>query len=412
MNILVINVHSALNLGDDAIMHSTLAGIRTIHPTAHVSIAANDPSSWKKYPEVEILSSLCTFVSDCRIGIWRNKIIRLISMPVLLILAAVLYRAFGISWYFGNNELRELLRSYYQADLVLSCGGGNFYAHRSASPAFIWALLTLAFAQALGKKTIMLPQSVGPVQGRFQRFFARFVFQRVHTLMVRESQSIRFIRDELRLDTACVLSSDMAFGLPPAEGKPPSESNAPRIGVTLINRGLQDPNFKEQTLYEDSIARILIDLNKKIQARIEIFAQCYGPSEDQDDRGISRTMQRRLATEIRDVTFSDNYQGAVELKRDLGNMDLILGSRLHTGVFALSQAIPVVLIGYQPKSAGIMHDFGLDRYCIPIEAIGDGRRLMDLLLEALENRTELSRRISARYQETISTFNTWIQYLA
>ena len=45
MRILIINVHSALNLGDDAIMAATLEGIRAHYPDAVVTISANDPGA-------------------------------------------------------------------------------------------------------------------------------------------------------------------------------------------------------------------------------------------------------------------------------------------------------------------------------------------------------------------------------
>jgi hypothetical protein len=59
----------------------------------------------------------------------------------------------------------------------------------------------------------------------------------------------------------------------------------------------------------------------------------------------------------------------------------------------------------------MMEYFGLEKFCIPIDEIGDGDRLMGLVLEALESREELGRRISGRFVDNMASFDRWIQHL-
>jgi len=396
-------------------MYVTLKELHRVFPASHLSIAANDPHSWSKFSQIDIISSLCTFVADCRLGIWRNHLFRMVSMPILLSLVGLFYRLIGVKCFFGNAELRRLLGAYYNADLVLSCGGGNFFAHKPFSPALIWALITLGFAQLLGKKTIMLQQSIGPIKGTLQKYFVRLVLNRVHTIMVREPQSEDFVSSVLRLHKTPILFPDLAFWLPNSPNvfpnRLPKQSSPPRIGVTVINRGVQDLNFKDQDLYEETLAKALINLSKKYNAQINIFTQCYGPSRDQDDRYAALKLYRRLIRELDDVTCLNNFKNALELYKSYGSMDLIVGSRMHTGIFAFINAIPVVLIGYQPKSVGMMKLFDLEGYCIPIESASNEQLLVDLVCDAFEHRAELSRKIAERYQEILKSIDSWTRYL-
>src|SRR5690348_11186064 len=71
MNILIVNVHSALNLGDDAIMLSTVHSLRSTFPNAKIVVAANDPESWRKHAEIEVIGSLTRWVVDRSEGNWR-----------------------------------------------------------------------------------------------------------------------------------------------------------------------------------------------------------------------------------------------------------------------------------------------------------------------------------------------------
>ena len=365
MKILLLNLHSALNLGDDAIMQTTLRTLREAQPDAQIAVAANDPGSWQKYGDIEVLSSLATGVADPAQGRWRKRVFLMPLTAGLLLWATAGYRLLGARIQWGTPEQRRLLTCYYDADLVLSCGGGNFYAHRSLSPALIWALLTLAFAVGLGKPVVMLPQSFGPIDGRFQRRLARWTFNRVRLIMARERRSIAFVTDTLRVETPVVLVPDLAFGLA-QHGVRPLRHAPLRIGVTVIDRGAQSSSFRGQQGYEDTLVTLLVRLAHEHDAQIHIFCQCYGPSPDQDDRLVARRVYERITQRGVETNLHISFRDARDIIAAYGELDLLIGTRMHTGIFALCNAVPVLLIGYQPKACGVMASFDLDRYCCDI----------------------------------------------
>jgi colanic acid/amylovoran biosynthesis protein len=411
MNILILNVHSALNLGDDGIMQATLTQLEQAYPTARITVAANDPQSWRKYQQIEVVSSLCNWVADCRLGRWRQGLVRMPIVLVLLLALAVGYRFAHIGLQLGSGEQRKLLSAYYQADLVLSCGGGNFYAHRPSSPAFFWALVTLAFAIVLGKPVAMLPQSVGPIEGRLQRTLARAVFSRVPVIMLREPISLAFVRDDLNIERDRLhLLPDLAFGLPllpgaPTEPQQPQRSNM-RIGFTVIDRGSQHKGFARQDIYERSLLQVLERVAREYGAVLHLFVQCYGPSPDQDDRLVSRRIYERLCRQLSTISLYDEFQDAVAIQQAMAKMDLVIASRMHTGIFALTNGTPIVLIGYQPKALGMIAAFDLEAYHCTIDSVTP--EALSLLADrALENRTHLQRQITQRVSEMRPLLESW-----
>ena len=415
MNILILNVHSGLNLGDDAIMQTTIHGLATSYPGADITVAANDPDSWGHYNEISVVSSLCTWVADCRMGKWRS---RLYLMPVCLVFlfaAAVLYRLFGVKLRLGNNAKRQLLDAFYGADLVLSCGGGNFYAHHGASPALFWAFATLAFPLSLGKKVAMLPQSVGPIEGGFQRFLARAVLRHVRIIMVREPISKLFIRETLRLDQVKIQElPDLAFGLlnlpSPEMSQPLSSAASFSLGITIIDRAAQNPLFTRQQIYEDAIASAAKKLIDGQNAASYLFVQCYGPSPDQDDRLLVHRFARRLNEFSDSVMVLDSFTDSKVVKAYYGHMDCVIATRMHTAVFALLNKVPVILIGYQQKSQGLMETFGLHDYYCDIDEITPDR-LIDMVEKALSNRHEIEKQISAQLDAIQPRLLDWSEHL-
>jgi len=412
MRVLIVNVHSARNLGDDAIMQATLRGLKTAFPDVQITVAANDPESWQRYSTIRVIGSLATWVADPARGAWRQ---RALLMPVTLALlagAALLYRLSRCRWVWGTSHQRQLLAAYYDADLVLSCGGGNFYAHRPISPALVWALLSLGFALALRKPVVMLPQSIGPIAGSVQRLLARWVFAGARLIMVREPRAMAFVRETLRVKTPVVLLPDLAFGL--AVGMRGETSTAPaphpRIGVTAIDRGAQDPGFGGQSHYEQTLVALLAQLANRHEARIHIFCQSYGPSPDQDDRPVALRLSEALRQAGVDVTLRADFREAGELVSAYSHLDMVIGTRMHTGIFALAAGVPVLLIGYQPKACGMMTTLGLERYCCDIQDVNVSL-LYDLACEILAAEAELRSVIRGRLADLRARGDEWLNCL-
>lgn len=397
MKILLLNVHSALNLGDEAIMAVTVSSLQQAFPQVHITIAANDPQSWQDYtsPTVSILPSLSNWVADARLGQWRQSLIKTPFYLFWLTGVVILWRLLAWRWPFGRPEQGQLLEAYYQADLVLSCGGGNFYAHHSPSPAFFWNLMTLALARGLGKPVLMLPQSFGPVRGRGQQLLARLVLNRVNLIMCREAISVQFLQKTLRLRTPMRLLPDLAFGLGQSstnadkpQGMDEQSVNRPgarmRLGLSVLNRGAQNREFQGQNQYEEALVTVLTHFAQVEQAEIHLFVQCYGPSSDQDDRLMTKRLAERLRPHCPALFVWEHFRDAQTLKTAYRQMDGVIATRMHTAIFALSNETPVLIIGYQPKSQGMITAFHLEAYCRPIEAVTAAwlqERLTTLLAE-------------------------------
>lgn len=415
MNILILNVHSALNLGDDAIMRTTLFELEKVFPSANITVAANDPLSWRKYPQLEVVSSLCSWVADCRLGQWRSSLYLMPVCVAFLLLLTIIYRLFRLELSIPDPEKQRLLRAYYKADLVLSCGGGNFYANHAASPSLFWALTTLGFAIGLGKKVVMLPQSIGPIKGGLLRRMARGVIGRVRTIMVREPISLDFVERTLKITRIKpTVWPDLAFGLPESTAPPmkvtSGDQDSLSVGITIIDRAAQNLQFEGQNAYEEAITTASIMLAEEYGAHLYLFVQCYGPSPDQDDRRITDLVYDRIRERTDRVSKLDSFDDAREIRAALRDMDCVIATRMHTAVFALINGTPLVLIGYQPKSRGLMDSFNLSKYYCDIDAVSS-EKLMKLVEDVLANRDALERQISKQMEKLRPSLTAWADQL-
>ena len=85
-----------------------------------------------------------------------------------------------------------------------------------------------------------------------------------------------------------------------------------------------------------------------------------------DDRVVQRRIAGFCRTEPFQVeTLRDHY----ELKAMYGELDMLVGTRFHSVIFALTAGVPCIGIAYEHKTRGIMRELGLERWVIDIEAV-------------------------------------------
>ncbi len=414
-NILIINLHSALNLGDDAIMYETLRGVNEVFPEAKITLAANDPESWKKFKAVEVTGSLTTWAIRLRERRWRYRFVRFPFDIIRLLLAICLYRWWKWKYLFGTTDQRKMLSAYYRADLVLSCGGGNFSAYRVISPFFLMGLAALQLASSLQKRIIMLPQSIGPIRGKMQTGLARRIFRQAELIMVREMLSKKFLEEKLKLSTPISFVPDLAFGLPRVSAsipQPNSNINNPlKIGLSIMDRGAQTKSFVNQQEYENSLTQLVKKLlDEKEDIFIYLFSQSYGPGNDHDDRLIVRRMYSNLINHQERVYLLGDFHDALEIKAACKSMDCVIATRMHTGIFAISEMVPVVLIGYQPKTFGVMETLGLGKYCVNIESI-NVPVLFDIVIHLINDNQNIKLEMRASLEKIQKQLERWPQPL-
>ncbi len=414
MNVLIINLHSALNLGDNAITQAAIYHLRKAYPGVTITVTANDPSSYQRYTDFCHTGTPITWIARVRHGRYRGTLILTPYYVLLLAAAALCYRVLGRRMYFGSHLQRQWLKAYYEADLVLGTGGGYYYAYRPLSLFFVWSLIGVAFALALGKKVILLPQSIGPIEGRSQRLLARIVLGRAARLLVREPLSAAYVTRQLGIARRPPVIPDLAFACPdhwlPQTPRRSRRGERPRVGVTVMDYAAQIAGRFDQLAYEETLAALLFKLADDYGASIEIFCQCYGPTSDQDDRAASARLFERLRGRVERVRLREPFWEPQDITAEYAQLDLLIGTRMHSCILALTASVPVLTIGYLPKSMGTMVLLGLDRYCCDIRTV-TADALYERAAELLGGKEGLRELITARVLEARSQALGWIRYL-
>lgn len=391
MKILVTNAYSARNRGDAAIVEAMVRELRSRPAFADAEVAISSAAGPEEpgYPEpvVHSFTSLKRLLSG-KPFLQGLGFLAVIYPQTLLWIAG--RRFLGIDlpvW----STLRSLLRDYDAADLVVAAGGGYLYT-RSARRGYA-VLLSVIYgyhgAALLGKPTCLFSQSVGPFAGRLQAWLVKRSLHGVRLVLAREEGTRRLLdswagRGMPRVEAA----ADAAFLFDEATapaGLPPRAGDGIRVGLT-VRRWFPDQG--QQAGYEERMGRFARRLAEEMGADAWFLPQVtYGAGGD-DDRETARRVRAAAGDSPRLHLVEDELSPA-EMRGFCGAMDVFVGTRMHSNIFALSMGVPTLAVGYQPKTAGIMAQLGLERFVLPIELL-TAERLWERFKRMLDEREAIT----------------------
>lgn len=399
MKILIVNLHSSLNLGDLAITTQTLRQLQKIFPGAQITLAMNDPYHHTTSAEERVVGSMRSWVWQVdEQGRQRWRAWRLPFLVVNSLWALIAYRRRGQArWLSRNPAYRELLQAYFEADCVISCGGGNiFYTWNWHGFGFWWSMYALIYAVWARKPIYMLPQSIGPFAKRWQRCLASIVLKRMQLIIVREPKS-ESLALSLGIDpNRCRIVPDLALGLEPHSfdrarqlltDLNPERSSGPLVGINAMDWARLNRYFTKGAQYESALVDLMRHVVFDLKGSVVLCPQVLGPSKDEDDREISRRLQAVAGLAGRVKMLDQEIEPGL-LSAIYSQLDLFIGTRMHSIILAVDAGVPAIAIGYMNKTWGTMQVLGLNDWICDIATV-KGPLLRDMVDKALQQHGRL-----------------------
>lgn len=396
--ILITNAYSARNKGDAGIVAGMVQDLRSrdaFRDAEFTISSAAGPGEADGFPGTVIDS----FVSLKR-SLSANSAVQGLGFLLFIYPLTLLWiagrRFLGLDlpvW----SPLRRLLQNYHKANLVIAAGGGYLYTRSRLKGNVVLLSVIYGFhcAALLGKPVYLFSQSIGPFAGRSQEWLVQRSLRGVRIVFAREDGTRRRLErwSGRRKMPAVHTAADAAFLLTaaePPEGLPPPPPGGIRVGLT-IRTWFRTPG--DQQHYEQTLGRFAGWLVQEMDAAVFFIPQVTYTSGGDDDREAARRAVAQAGGAPR-IHLMEEELDPARIRGLCGAMDLFVGTRMHSCIYALSMKVPALAVGYQPKTAGIMTQLGLERFVLPIEGLGLGQlqegfnRLLeerDIIIAALES---------------------------
>jgi colanic acid/amylovoran biosynthesis protein len=367
---ILINCYSDNNKGDSGIILSTFELLREFDKNSTIcGVSTYNFSDPLFHSEHEYLKNYIkvfpSIFGELNIGKQKGviaKYFRLAFDTIRLILFMFTPSINSSRFLFSDQEFKTLME-LKDADHIISKGGSFICNEKNIRDklALIRFMFIFLVCFKLGKKVTILCQSIGPVYGRLSAFYINSILKRCHKVILREDVCVKDYSNLSLKNKNVLITNDIAFYLNSEKnysGSLPLNNNIRlKVGYTIKDVSSAD-KCDYLKMMKDSIEYVV----DKFNAQVYIFPHVTIDNDVDISLAVYKELSDRIKSSV--IVYSKDYN-ARQLKSMYSILDLFIGTRLHSAIFAMGELVPSICIAYHgTKAQGIFKNYKLEEYVI------------------------------------------------
>ena len=266
---------------------------------------------------------------------------------------------------------------YQDSDGLLDISGIRF-GDASSDTAGTNFIRLARYYRRRSKPVILLPQMLGPFQKpRSAELFRRLLVEAT-LVFARDRQSYDHARGLVGADPKLKLAPDITVFCE----VPQSQGREDAYGCIVPNARMLD---RGQAAWGSTYADLLVAAAQTmIEAGLRPIVLVHSV-EGSEDNPLAAQVVRRVGPERCEMRIADD---PLETKAFIGNAKLIVASRYHSIVSALSSGVPAIVMGWAHKYDTLLQEFGVPELQ---QSPGDGREQLCKLVANVASDSENQR---------------------
>lgn len=244
----------------------------------------------------------------------------------------------------------EIARVLAKSQLLIS-GGGSLLQDVTSDRSLYYYLSIMMLAKKLGKPVMLYAQGIGPVRGSLAQGAMRYIGNMVDLITVRDEGSYEELK-RLKVTAPPIhITADPVLAMHQVDKQigrsilkqHDQEGVAPLIGISVRE-------WKDWGHFKQVMVHAADKMIEELGARV-IFIPMQWPDDLSVSEKIAGRMKNKAAVLPGEYTTS-------ELLSLVGNLDLLIGIRLHALIFAAVMHVPMAGISYDPKIDRFLETIG------------------------------------------------------
>lgn len=232
-----------------------------------------------------------------------------------------------------------ICRAIFSSDLIIS-GGGSLLQDVTSWKSMIYYLSIITLGVLFRKQVFLYSQGIGPVRYRAIRIILKHVLNHVDAITVRDKESKGFL-ERLGVHRQIYATADAVLSLSPADlsiGKKILAEQGVPEGRKKIGLAIRYWNHSREWM--DQLKAAV----QRLENENHVSVICI-PMQYPEDEMAAESMGCKG-----DHIYVLNQDYSIEeLMSLIGNMDVLIGMRLHALIFSALMHVPFLGVSYDPK---------------------------------------------------------------
>jgi polysaccharide pyruvyl transferase CsaB len=257
----------------------------------------------------------------------------------------------------NRKSVKDIIKEMRKCDLLIS-GGGSLLQDVTSKKSIIYYLVIMWLAFIFGKKVFIYSQGIGPIQSKANRRLTAATLKRAHGIVVRDEASRELLIEIGLRGENIIVTADPVLRVKKAELSIGKEILEKEGFLSFPGRMTVGWAIRERKVTSNFVDEICISIQRLID---EYHAQIVLiPFHYSEDMAVIDEIAARMGDKV--CCIRHKYL-TNEMLSIIGNMDVLVGVRLHALIHAAIMDVPMIAISYDPKINSFMHSIDMKAMC-------------------------------------------------
>lgn len=256
-----------------------------------------------------------------------------------------------------------LIKAIFASCFIIWGGGQLLQGNRSRIKIPFW-VAKIVLLKLIGKKIIGLGQDLGPFRKKTDRYLAKTAIACTRVFTVRDVESSKIMKTSPQVSQKIFLTADPALIIGTKTTKPFNNKKSPTIGISLRytyhhhhNRIIPFQFLPEKVrnkyiytnqyqCYLEKITYICDKITTSLKADIVFLPMYYSPWET--DITLAASILSMMGNKKQATIFQAQHS-VIELWHLFQDLDLFIGTPMHSTIFSTANLVPSLALYYEPK---------------------------------------------------------------
>lgn len=311
-------------------------------------------------------------------------------------------------------KLKDLKFKYVRAlkkcDIIFDVTMGDSFSDIYSKRYFNYLIREKKIAEIFSSNYILLPQTYGPFGNSSSKTKAKKILDKAAKIYCRDSLSQEFLKNQLGVYNT-QLFTDMAVFLPFDPGMYDfAPSKRLRIGINvsglLYKGGFNDNNQFGLSFDYKLYIKGLLDYFSSMESVFEVHLIPHVIDLRENSYDDDYKVCTQLENDFNNVNIAPVFKTSIEAKSYISQMDVFIGSRMHSTIASYSAGVPTIPVSYSRKFEGLF-----DSLNYPYVISGSKYNLSDAIqktIKFIEERDILKKSILANVENIKENERTFI----